>query len=737
MIPQELKDLDQWVCADPVGKRPINPRNGKMASPTDKRTWGTFQQASAFMEKTGLVLGFVLTEEDPYCIIDLDNKKDNPATEEQLARHTKILEAFDSYTEISPSGQGVHIIVKATTPKGFNKDKVELYSSGRYMTMTGNVLGEVRPIREYQELVNKMVLQMSSLGMTKVSHIDISTVDPFELEELHEEILNDPYVRDEYELLCNGDWEGRLNYQSQSDADFNLAMIIAEKTESNELAKALFMMSGMYRESKPKPYLDYTFTRARSNVPPPQPDVDLSALKASMAPPPAKPPLPKPRRSTQFPPGLVGEVAEYIYSSAIRPVKEMALAAAIGMVAGISARSYSISGTGLNQYLVLLAGTGTGKEGMASGVDALYSAAAKDAPPIYEFSGPASFSSGQALMKHIAEQPCFLSILGEFGLLMQAMGGNQAAAHLVMYRQALLNLYTKSGPNAVVNPSVYAKKEDSSEMVRSPNVSLLGESTPEAFYAALSEDLIAEGLIPRFLVIEYRGKRVAKNPNAFQPPPANLVKKLVDLTSLAMHTANNETCCQVLTTHDSEQLLDQFDTYADDQINGGNNEVRKQLWNRAHLKALRLAALIAVGENFHRPVISVEVAKWAIEFVRADIENLIQKFEAGAIGSGREKHEAEIRDAIDAYFAMDEDTLRNSYKVPAKLLGQPVIPFGYIRRRLRSLAAFKNDPKGAPTAINEAIKDLVAADVLVELPRKQVLKEFSLTSAVYAKGSQW
>ena len=68
-----------------------------------------------------------------------------------------------------------------------------------------------------------------------------------------------------------------------------------------------------------------------------------------------------------LPPGLVGEVAQYIYQTAIRPVPEIALGAAIAITAGVCARSYNISGSGLNQYLILLAKTGAGKEGAVTG----------------------------------------------------------------------------------------------------------------------------------------------------------------------------------------------------------------------------------------------------------------------------------------------------------------------------------------------------------------------------------
>ena len=54
----------------------------------------------------------------------------------------QIIKRLNSYTEISPSGQGVHIMIKGTVPPGGNKKgQVEMYSQGRYFTMTGHHLG--------------------------------------------------------------------------------------------------------------------------------------------------------------------------------------------------------------------------------------------------------------------------------------------------------------------------------------------------------------------------------------------------------------------------------------------------------------------------------------------------------------------------------------------------------------------------------------------------------------------
>jgi putative DNA primase/helicase len=59
----------------------------------------------------------------------------------------EIVRYFDSYTELSPSGTGIHILVKAKAPASMKRSGLEMYSTERYLTMTGHAVGtlEVRP----------------------------------------------------------------------------------------------------------------------------------------------------------------------------------------------------------------------------------------------------------------------------------------------------------------------------------------------------------------------------------------------------------------------------------------------------------------------------------------------------------------------------------------------------------------------------------------------------------------
>ena len=103
-------------------------------------------------------IGFVFTPEDDLCGVDLDGCLDQQTREmEPWAR--EIVEELNSYTEISPSGTGVHVLVRAKLPAGRNrKGRFEAYDRGRYFTVTGRHLpGTPRGIEGRQEELQRVV----------------------------------------------------------------------------------------------------------------------------------------------------------------------------------------------------------------------------------------------------------------------------------------------------------------------------------------------------------------------------------------------------------------------------------------------------------------------------------------------------------------------------------------------------------------------------------------------------
>jgi putative DNA primase/helicase len=141
-IPEELRVRPQWVVWKAVGdkpdKVPYSARTGRRASSTDLLTWSTFQEAlEAYDDGEYAGLGFVFSSADPYTGIDLDDCVD--ADGEIAGWALEIVRYFDSYTELSATGTGLHVIVRGEIPNR-RKDEVEVYSSKRFFTMTGCVV---------------------------------------------------------------------------------------------------------------------------------------------------------------------------------------------------------------------------------------------------------------------------------------------------------------------------------------------------------------------------------------------------------------------------------------------------------------------------------------------------------------------------------------------------------------------------------------------------------------------
>ncbi|WKY46533.1 AAA family ATPase [Eubacteriaceae bacterium ES3] len=150
-IPKDLTALPQWVLRK--GKMPINPHNGYGAKAGDPSTWGTLNQCgSALMQQDCKYDGLGFEFNDNGIVgVDLDHVLNDlgiPTTEA-----LDIIKRLDSYTEISPSGTGLHIFVYGDIPQNRKSPEkgIELYKNKRYFTMTGNVFGELKPIQHREE----------------------------------------------------------------------------------------------------------------------------------------------------------------------------------------------------------------------------------------------------------------------------------------------------------------------------------------------------------------------------------------------------------------------------------------------------------------------------------------------------------------------------------------------------------------------------------------------------------
>lgn len=242
---QELKQWILWKYEDTGGKKLSKVPyqiNGDRAKPNDKTTWSDYNTVKAVLynfdnEYDGI--GFVFTTDDDYVGIDLDfgiaeNVKDD------------IINTLDSYTELSPSGKGYHIIVKGKKTVGANRrNNIEIYDNLRYFTITENIINNKNTVQERQKeldyICKKYLCDAPKQSNNNTGTTITSTLSDDEIIKLAGNAKNG----DTFKALYGGDITG---YGSQSEADIKLCSILAFWCGRDKVhIDRIFRTSGLYR----------------------------------------------------------------------------------------------------------------------------------------------------------------------------------------------------------------------------------------------------------------------------------------------------------------------------------------------------------------------------------------------------------------------------------------------------------------------------------------------------------
>ena len=258
-IPPELRELPQWVgwrlALRQKGKgkwkwtkEPLNARTGALASTTNPPTWSSLGEVlTAFRDGLGDGIGFVFSEDGPHFGVDLDHCC-NPETGAIEPWAQDIIDRLSSFTEISPTRTGVHLILQGElAPKGRRRAGVEMYSEGRYFTVTGHAApGTPTKIEERTAEIAKIHAETFDEPQAKPTsgaspNVSAPSAD-IDLIEKAFRATNGAKLRG----LFGGDISG---YDSQSEADLALCGLLAFWTGPDPARiDRLFRRSGLFRD---------------------------------------------------------------------------------------------------------------------------------------------------------------------------------------------------------------------------------------------------------------------------------------------------------------------------------------------------------------------------------------------------------------------------------------------------------------------------------------------------------
>lgn len=427
-----------------------------------------------------------------------------------------------------------------------------------------------------------------------------------------------------------------------------------------------------------------------------------------------------------WPPGFAGQLATFIYHSSYLPVREVSIAATLGLLAGVCGRAFTISGKSTSLYIILVAKSAIGKDAMHDQIPKLIEMA--QVPMAERFINASNFASGPALHKAILKQPGFLNLQGEFGHTLKRMA-NLRDAPMQDLRRTMTDAFAKTR----LEGKSYSDGEKTMPGVEWPALSFLGETTPGTFYEALSHDMLADGFMSRFLVIAHEGARPLPNEaRSLELEPQELAqwRAIVARAIPYQQTINMPPPIEVqFANADAYDKLKEFELKCGDAVNAsGDDESRRQMWNRAHLKSLQIAALLAVADNEVFPKIDLGHATWAITVVRNHIEAFSAKLNSGDIGSDDLSRETKLLSLMQKY-AKTQPGL--SYKIPPSMREKGVIPRRYFQMNISKVSAFCNHKLGTVAALDQTIRSMIDSGYLVEVPKDKMDLEWGSQGKCY------
>jgi hypothetical protein len=292
--------------------------------------------------------------------------------------------------------------------------------------------------------------------------------------------------------------------------------------------------------------------------------------------------------------GLLGELCQYIDQAVTRRTDLGSLAAALPVIAAMTPQYTSPTGLRTNVYTVSLAQSGAGKTQLRNVVTDMLGLAGVD-----QFVGHNDFTSSAALIKSLQGmgQNAKVSMIDEFGHMLQRLSNAKAANHERDLIRALTELFSASGRK--FKGKAYAT-QDALE-VDSPHFCLFGMATPGQFFEAFGSGGLDDGSFARYIIIP-AGESYLQSPN--DSLLESVAERVSDLAKMRQGIPSDIPVAFAVPAWSRwTTLRDQAEAFAiyceENGVRGGAPIMR-----RVAEQAMKIAMIVAIGNDWRSPSVS-------------------------------------------------------------------------------------------------------------------------------------
>ncbi|MCA0341240.1 MAG: DUF3987 domain-containing protein [Proteobacteria bacterium] len=316
--------------------------------------------------------------------------------------------------------------------------------------------------------------------------------------------------------------------------------------------------------------------------------------------------------------GLLEHVADWIADTAIVPVKELSLASAIALLAGVFGK-YALGPTnsGVNVYMTTLLATAGGKGHPPKAIRSLSDKCG--AMGAVTNGDPTSYAAIERILR---KNSSTVITMDEFGITLQDVNAKHKNSVAAGIRKFLLAVYDQA--NSKFDGRVYASSETKKDdgPIVGPALTVLGMTTATTLYAGLSSDSVSDGFLNRFVFITAgrpEGEITPPKLGKDIKPPALLVHALQSaITGFPKPSGGSKIQIPFQDGEDGEAYRRWGEIFIW-QHHASWDETARNINGRAAENSLRLATIRAISRAPSDPVVTVEDVEWGWAIVHRSI----------------------------------------------------------------------------------------------------------------------
>lgn len=320
--------------------------------------------------------------------------------------------------------------------------------------------------------------------------------------------------------------------------------------------------------------------------------------------------------------GMLAEIQKQMLDTAPLPCPEVAAAASVTLLGTVFGRKFATE-TGLrtNTYHVAVAGTGAGKDHPRKMNKVILQRAG-----MFDFIGGEEIASGQGLLSSMTVCGNRLFQLDEYGLMLQAISNPKAGAHLVAIASNFMKLYSSAG--SIISGAERADQKNHKRAdIEYPCVNMLGTTTPQELFPAMSSAQVVNGYANRMLFWFAPKRRAKRRMDAGIPRVSDDVVewiKAVRMMAIGMEGTAPDNPILVPFSDGAREALCKFEDEILEASDGMDaNPHLSNLWARTWEQAAKMSLIVCLSrmpighiKAGIRPEISAEDVRWSICAVR-------------------------------------------------------------------------------------------------------------------------